>query len=59
MEWPEWWSRGLEFTPHLLKRMEDRDFTEIDVTLEEINGVLDRVGAMHLGPEDIAPLRAA
>ena len=29
------------------------------VTLEEINGALDRFGAVHLGPEDIAPLRAA
>ena len=31
MEWPEWWSWELELTPHLLKRMEDRRFTEIDL----------------------------
>jgi hypothetical protein len=29
--WPEWWDWELEFSPHLLKRMEDRRFTEIDV----------------------------
>lgn len=32
MEWPDWWAWDLEFTPHLEKRMEDRDFTEIDLT---------------------------
>ncbi len=31
MEWPEWWHWELETTPHLEKRMEDRDFTEIDL----------------------------
>lgn len=31
MEWPEWWSWELEPTPHLLKRMEDRGFTEVDL----------------------------
>lgn len=31
MEWPEWWAWELEFTPHLEKRMEDREFTEIDL----------------------------
>ncbi|HEY7676634.1 MAG TPA: DUF4258 domain-containing protein, partial [Candidatus Methylomirabilis sp.] len=29
--WPDWWEWGLEFTPHLEKRMEDRDFTEIEL----------------------------
>ncbi|MFO1434812.1 MAG: DUF4258 domain-containing protein [Candidatus Competibacteraceae bacterium] len=29
--WPEWWDWELEFTPHLLKRMEDRQFNEIDL----------------------------
>ena len=29
--WPEWWNWELELTPHLLKRMEDRDFTEVDL----------------------------
>lgn len=31
MEWPEWWTWELEFTPHLERRMEDRDFTEVDL----------------------------
>jgi hypothetical protein len=29
--WPPWWSWELEFNPHLLKRMEDRRFTEVDL----------------------------
>ena len=29
--WPEWWNWELELTPHLLKRMEDRGFTEVDL----------------------------
>lgn len=28
---PEWWEWELEFTPHLLNRMEDRDFNEVDL----------------------------
>jgi hypothetical protein len=31
MPWPEWWEWELEITPHLEKRMEDRDCTEIDL----------------------------
>ena len=30
-DWPEWWEWELEFTSHLEKRMEDRDFTELDL----------------------------
>ena len=30
---PVWWDWELELTPHLEKRMEDRDFTEVDVRL--------------------------
>ncbi len=30
-EWPSWWSWDLELSPHLLKRMIDRDFTEVDL----------------------------
>ena len=30
-EWPHWWDWELEISPHLLKRMLDRDFTEVDV----------------------------
>ena len=29
--WPEWWEWELELSPHLLKRMADRRFTEIDL----------------------------
>lgn len=31
MEWPPWWEWEIECTPHLEKRMEDRNFTEIDL----------------------------
>ncbi len=30
-EWPDWWDWELELSPHLLKRMTDRRFTEIDL----------------------------
>ncbi len=30
-EWPEWWEWELELTPHLLKRMSDRQFNESDL----------------------------
>lgn len=30
-EWPEWWEWELELSPHLLKRMVDRVFTEVDL----------------------------
>lgn len=33
VEWPEWWSWELEFSPHLLKRMVDRSFNEADLRL--------------------------
>jgi hypothetical protein len=29
--WPVWWSWELELTPHVLKRMVDRNFTEVDL----------------------------
>jgi hypothetical protein len=29
--WPDWWEWELEFSPHLVKRMADRDFTETDL----------------------------
>ena len=31
MVWPEWWDWELELTPHLEKRMEERDSTEVDL----------------------------
>jgi len=30
-EWPDWWDWELELSPHLLKRMTDRSFNEIDL----------------------------
>jgi len=29
--WPPWWEWELELTPHLLKRMLDRRFTELEL----------------------------
>jgi len=29
--WPEWWDWELELIPHLLKRREDRRFSEVDL----------------------------
>ena len=29
--WPPWWEWELEFSPHLLKRMVDRRFTEVQL----------------------------
>jgi len=31
VDWPPWWQWELELTPHLEKRMEDRDFGEVDL----------------------------
>ena len=33
MDRPDWWSWELELTPHLMKRMVDRRFNEIDLRL--------------------------
>lgn len=39
--WPPWWDWELELSPHLLKRMEDRRFTEVDLRtmLQRAQGV--------------------
>lgn len=29
--WPDWWEWELELSPHLFKRMIDRDFSEIEL----------------------------
>ena len=31
MDWPKWWDWELELSPHLLKRMIDRRFSEADL----------------------------
>ncbi|WP_295456942.1 DUF4258 domain-containing protein [uncultured Thiodictyon sp.] len=35
--WPDWWDWEIDLTPHFLKRMEDRDFSELD-----LRGMLQR-----------------
>lgn len=29
--WPDWWQWDIELTPHLLKRMVEREFNELDL----------------------------
>jgi hypothetical protein len=31
VHWPDWWDWEIELTPHLLKRMIDRGFNEVDL----------------------------
>jgi hypothetical protein len=31
VSWPDWWEWEIELTPHLERRMEDRDFSEVDL----------------------------
>jgi hypothetical protein len=33
MAWPAWWDWKLELTPHVVKRMADRSFSETDLRL--------------------------
>lgn len=33
VEWPEWWDWDVELSPHLLGRMKDRRFSEVDLRL--------------------------
>jgi len=42
MNGPEWWDWEVESTPHLEKRMLQRDFTEIDLRI-----MLDRATGYH------------
>jgi hypothetical protein len=39
-QWPAWWTWELELSAHLLKRMEDRGFNEVDLRgmLEHASG---------------------
>lgn len=30
-QWPDWWEWDLELIPHVLKRMIDRNFNEVDL----------------------------
>ncbi len=40
-EWPEWWQWELELTPHVRKRMDDRQFndTELRTMLADATGL--------------------
>lgn len=40
VERPDWWDWELEITPHMEKRMADREFTEVDLRqmLDEAEG---------------------
>jgi len=40
-DWPTWWDWELELTSHLLKRMLDRGFSEVD--LRSMMGVATRL----------------
>ena len=46
-EWPEWWHWELEWTPHLLKRMVDRGFNEVDLRQMLDNATGFRPSATH------------
>ncbi|MCA9284661.1 MAG: hypothetical protein KDA22_05585 [Phycisphaerales bacterium] len=39
--WPAWWDRELELSAHVLRRMVDRDFSEVDLRrmLDEATGL--------------------
>lgn len=47
VEWPEWWEWELELSQHLLKRMVDRQFNEID-----LRDMLDRATAYRPNHEE-------
>ena len=40
--WPDWWDWELELTPHLLKRMIDREFSEVDLRIMLANAPKSR-----------------
>lgn len=44
-EWPSWWDWELELSPHLLKRMVDRRFSEVD-----LRRMLADAEVVHLDP---------
>lgn len=45
MDWPSWWHWELDLSPHLLKRMVDRGFTEVD-----LRAMLAAARAVRKGP---------
>ncbi len=47
MQWPDWWEWELELSPHLEKRMVDRDFTEVDLRTMLENAGSYRIDAVE------------
>jgi hypothetical protein len=47
IEWPEWWDWELELSQHLLKRMVDRQFNEVD-----LRGMLEQAAGYHQNHEE-------
>lgn len=45
--WPEWWNWEIELSPHVLKRMIDRQFTE-----PEVRAMLEDSTGYHSDVED-------
>jgi hypothetical protein len=48
-EWPHWWTWEIELSPHLLKRMVDRGFNEV-----ELRAMLQTAGSVRRQPQDEA-----
>jgi hypothetical protein len=46
VDWPEWWLWEIESSPHLLKRMVDRGFSEADLRL-----MLEDAAGYHINHE--------
>jgi hypothetical protein len=48
--WPEWWEWEIEYIPHLLKRMVDREFNETDLRtmLAEAYNYMDQPDGRYL-----------
>ena len=47
MDWPEWWSWEVELLPHVLKRMADRQFNEV-----ELRAMLETAAGYHENHEE-------
>lgn len=46
-DWPEWWAWDVEISPHLLRRMRDRRFNEVD-----LRAMLDDATGFHENCEE-------
>jgi len=41
-KWPDWWNYDLVLSPHLIERMQDRGFSEID-----LRTMIEDAGGFH------------